>query len=83
MMRILTLMVATVVGIVGFAFHMRNNSPVTIDLFSTEVSVPLSWVIVASLTIGVFLGIITMLWSLAKIKHENLKVRRTLKKSLS
>ena len=83
MTRNLTLIAATVVAVIGFAFHMRNNSPVTVDLFSVQMSIPLSWALVASFVIGVFFGITTMLWSLTKVKHENLKVRRTLKKPVS
>ena len=81
MTRALTLIAATTVALVGFAFHMRNNSPVIVDLFSMKVNTPLSWALVASFVFGVVCGVIAMVWNLTKAKHENRKARRILKKS--
>ena len=83
MTRAITLTAAIIVATIGVAFHLRNNSPVTVDLFSIKMSTPLSWALVASFLIGVFCGVTAMLWNLTKVKHEHKRARRVLKKSIS
>jgi len=56
--RLLRSAAALTVLIAGLAFHVRNNGPITLDLYAIELTVPVSWIVVGALVLGVMLGLL-------------------------
>lgn len=57
MLRLLAVISALVLGL---AFHSRNHQTVTVDLYTRTFEMPLSWVVVAALSLGVLLGALAL-----------------------
>lgn len=58
MLRIAAILVALVLGL---ALHARNHAPVALDFYMVRIEVPLSWALVAALTLGAMLGALSLL----------------------
>jgi uncharacterized integral membrane protein len=68
-----------VVVVFGLAFHIKNDQPVILNYYVDAITVPhLSWVVIASLLAGVFLGVLATLNTVLRLKRE---VRRLAKKN--
>lgn len=76
MTRVLYLAFALLVALAGLAFHVRNDTPVTLDYVAGSVEISLSWVLVGALVCGVFLGVLAMSASLLRIRLENRRLAR-------
>ncbi len=59
--RLLRSAAALTVLIAGLAFHVRNHGPMTLDFYAIQLTVPVSWVVVGALVLGVMLGLLAML----------------------
>ncbi|MEQ8231039.1 MAG: lipopolysaccharide assembly protein LapA domain-containing protein, partial [Gammaproteobacteria bacterium] len=70
MTRVLYLTLAILVAFAGFAFHVRNNQPITLDYVAGKLDIELSWIMVATLLVGVLLGVLGMSGSLLRARHE-------------
>jgi putative membrane protein len=68
------------VGLVGFAFHLRNGQAVTVDYYLGTVDVPLSVVVAVILLIGAGLGGSMNLWVLYRQRRRIGELRRSLKR---
>lgn len=71
--RIFYIVFALLVAVAGLAFHARNNQPISLDFFAAQIRVDLSWVVVATLSLGAVLGIFAMS---AKVVALKARVRR-------
>ena len=56
MSRVFNLILVVAVVFVGLAFHIKNDAPITLNYYLGAVELPLSWVVVAALLVGVLLG---------------------------
>lgn len=56
--RLLRSAAALTALIAGLAFHVRNHGPMTLDLYAIQFTVPVSWVVVGALVLGVVLGLL-------------------------
>lgn len=57
MLRLVVVIVALVLGL---AFHSRNHQAVSLDFYLRTFEIPLSWVVVAALSLGALLGILAL-----------------------
>jgi len=58
--------------VTGLALHLRNQTPVTLDLYLAAWTLPLSLLLVLVLTLGALLGALAMLpgrWRLGRRLH--------------
>ena len=79
MVRVIQLVFAMIVVVFGLAFHIKNDQPVMLNYYVGTFEVPhLSWVVIASLLIGAFLGVLAMLNPVLRLKRE---IRRLAKKN--
>ncbi|MGR8918065.1 MAG: LapA family protein [Gammaproteobacteria bacterium] len=76
MSRVLYLTFAILVALAGLAFHVRNRQEITLDYFAGALDVELSWLVVASLVLGVILGVLGMTSSLLRLKREVRRLSR-------
>ncbi|MEQ8661490.1 MAG: LapA family protein [Gammaproteobacteria bacterium] len=76
MSRVLYLTLAILVALAGFAFHVRNNQPITLDYVGGTIDLELSWIMVATLLIGVALGVLGMSTSLLRARREARRLAR-------
>jgi len=74
--RVLYLTLAILVALAGFAFHVRNNQPISLDYFGGSIDLELSWLMVATLVIGVLLGVLGMTASMLRLKREARRLAR-------
>ncbi len=59
--RLLRSAAALIMLIAGLAFHVRNHGPMTLDVYAVKFTLPVSWVVVGALTLGVGLGLLAAL----------------------
>lgn len=76
MSRVLYLTLAILVALAGFAFHVRNNQAISLDYFGGSIDLELSWLMVATLVIGVLLGVLGMTASMLRLKREARRLAR-------
>ena len=79
MVRVIQLIFAMLVVVLGLAFHIKNDQPVTLNYYVDTIQVPhLSWVVLGSLAVGVVLGILAALNTVFRLKRE---IRRLARKN--
>lgn len=72
MIRVIQIVFALLVVFFGLAFHIRNDTPVTLDFYVlTTIPLPLSGVIVMAFCGGAILGVVVMANIILRLKHEN------------
>jgi putative membrane protein len=64
---------------IGLAFHVKNDTMVTINYYLGTVDVSLSVVVIASLLIGALLGMITSLGMMVPLRRERSKLKKSVK----
>lgn len=75
MLRLLLVLLALILGL---AFHSRNHQAVTLDFYTGQVDVPLSWIVVAALMIGALLGVLALMPRLLTTRRAlNRELKRT------
>lgn len=79
MIGFLKFLFVVIIVAIGLAFHVRNDTVVTIDYYLGTIDVSLSVVVIASLLIGAFLGMITSLGIIMPLRRERSKLRKTVK----
>lgn len=67
---------AVMVALAGLAFHVRNAEPVVLDFFVGSAELELSLVLVATLVLGVVLGMLAMSASQLKLRRELRRLAR-------
>ncbi|MFT4564812.1 MAG: uncharacterized membrane protein YciS (DUF1049 family) [Gammaproteobacteria bacterium] len=75
--RVIHIVFALLVIFFGLAFHIKNDSLVTLDFYVRTIEVPLSWVAVVGFSIGAVLGLTVMLNTYLRLQRE---IRRLIKK---
>ena len=75
-MRLLSLLVLSLIACLGVSFAILNAEPVKVEYYIGSRSVPLSFLLVGVLIIGMILGLLTTLPTLLKLKFENRRLRR-------
>lgn len=70
MTRVLYIVFALLLALLGLAFHVRNNQQIQFDYFMGVVNIDLSWLVVGSLAIGVLLGLLVMLGKVMLLRHQ-------------
>jgi len=68
-----------VIVAIGLAFHVKNDTMVTINYYLSTVDVSLSVVVIASLLIGALLGMVTSLGMIVPLRRERSKLKKTVK----
>lgn len=76
MARMLYVMLAVLVGLVGLAFHVRNKQTIVLDYFTGTVTIELSLVVVGALVLGAVLGAAAMGSSLLRLQTEVRRLKR-------
>lgn len=76
MARLFQIIFALLIIFFGLAFHVKNDSPVSLDFYVRTLDVPLSWVAVAAFALGVMLGLLVMLNTLLRLKIEIKRLRK-------
>jgi len=79
MIGFLKFLFVLIIVAIGLAFHVRNDTNVTIDYYLGTIDVSLSVVVIASLLIGALLGMITSLGMIVPLRRERSKLRKTIK----
>ena len=79
MKRIILLFVLLVVAISTISFTLSNSQPVLLNYYFGQKEVDLLVVIVFSVTAGALLGVLATLGLTLRLKHELVKLKRTVK----
>ncbi|MBT8445560.1 MAG: LapA family protein [Gammaproteobacteria bacterium] len=72
----MNLVLVLVVVFVGLAFHIKNDAPISLNYYLGTAELPLSWVVVAALLLGVLLGAVVTSFSILRLKMEIRGLRR-------
>ncbi len=75
-MQLIKLVLVIFFLITGVTFALINHSPVVLDFYVTEVTLPLSVVMLLAIGGGLLLGSFLSLLFLLRIKHENRRLQR-------
>ncbi|MFT4580364.1 MAG: putative membrane protein [Gammaproteobacteria bacterium] len=75
--RVIHIVFALLIVFFGLAFHIKNDSPVTLDFYVRTIDIPLSWVVVVAFSLGATLGLFAMLNTYLRLQRE---LRRLTKK---
>ena len=77
MSRIIQIVFVVLIVVIGLAFHIRNDQPITLDfyLFAKD-GIPLSWALVGAFSLGVALGFFVMFLSVLKVRSQNRRLAR-------
>ena len=76
MARALYLLLAVLVALVGFAFHVRNKQTIVLDYFAGTVTFELSLIVVGALVLGALLGALAMASTILRLKTELRRLKR-------
>ena len=78
MKRIFLWLLVIIVILLGVSFSVLNAQPVTLDYYFSKGDIPLSIIVVTSLSLGVLLGIASSLLVIYRIRRELFKLRKQL-----
>lgn len=78
---LITLIVLLTVVAIAFSFTALNDQSVVLDYYFGSRAMPLPVLVLLAITFGALLGVIASLGMILKSKHQNLKLRRALKKT--
>lgn len=79
MMRILSYLLIFFVALLGVSFALLNHDAVSFHYYLGERTLPLSFLLVISLSIGGLLGLFVGFWLLVKLKIKNYRLQQQLK----
>tara|TARA_B100001123_G_C15073031_1_gene932370 strand:+ start:154 stop:435 length:282 start_codon:yes stop_codon:yes gene_type:complete len=68
---------ALLIVVFGLAFHLKNDTQVTLDFYVWMLSLPLSWLLVVTFSLGAVAGLLVMLTTIFRLQRE---IRRLIKK---
>lgn len=68
-----------IIVVIGLAFHIKNDTLVTLNYYLGTVDVNLSVVVIGSILIGVLLGVITSLGIIVPLKREKSRLNKAIK----
>jgi len=61
---------------IGVTFALVNHAPVSLDLYITQITLPLSVIILLAIGCGLLLGSVLSLFFFLRVKSENRRLRR-------
>ena len=76
MRRIVQLIVAVFVVLLGLAFHIRNHEPVALDFYFYSMELPLSWVVVGAFSGGAITGLFLMTNAVLRARGETRRLAK-------
>lgn len=76
MLKFIKLVLAVAFLVLGAAFAIINDQPVTIDLYFTMPTMPLSLLLLLAVGVGIVLGAIVGSFYFMRIRKENADLRR-------
>ena len=80
MARAFTIVITSIILLLGLAFHLRNGQYVTIDYYVDSMTLPLSLWLFLWVVAGVCLGLLALLPSLLRAGRENRRLRREIRR---
>lgn len=83
MRRLIALIFLVIMIVLGLSFAMLNPTPVALDFYFGETSLPLSLALVIALAIGVLLGLLVALSLFMRQRWELRQLNRQLKSTRS
>jgi uncharacterized integral membrane protein len=81
MVRLLKLIIWLLLVALGWLLYSRNPGPVVFDYYLGRIEWPLSVLVTASLLTGAVLAALASLWPLFKLKRQNWRLRRQLRRN--
>lgn len=78
-MRLILYIFLLILLILGVTFAYLNATPVMFNYYVGQISVPLSLLLVLTLGVGIFLGLVSLLVPILKLKTKNSTLKRKLK----
>jgi lipopolysaccharide assembly protein A len=79
-MRYLAILILALTALVGISFAVLNAKEVPFDYYIGTTTVPLSFLLVGSLVIGIGLGMLALLPSLFRLSFRLRRLRREIKR---
>ncbi len=79
MLGFLKLLFVIIIVAIGLAFHINNDSPVTLDYYLGTVEISLSVVVITSVLIGAILGLVASLSIIIPLLREKAKLNKAVK----
>ena len=61
---------------IGVTFALTNHAPVSLDFYVTQVTLPLSVIILLAIGTGLLLGSVLSLFFFLQLKRENRRLKR-------
>ncbi len=78
-MRLIKLLILLVLIIIGAAFAVHNGTSVTLNYYFGSLDLPLSLLLIATLSIGAIAGMFSATGTILRLKRENAALRRKTK----
>ena len=78
-MRIVTYLLLLIIILIGITFAVLNPTPVTMNYYMGQKTLPLSLLMVSVFAIGSLLGLFVGGWLLLKFKIKNYRLQQRLK----
>jgi len=75
-MKLIKLMLFLIILIIGAAFAVLNSEVVRLDYYLSNVELPLSIVLIATMSLGAVMGVIACSSIILRLKHENSGLKR-------
>lgn len=80
-MRVIGVIFFVALLAVSLSFSLLNSVPVTVNYYFGSVELPLVLALMATLTMGVLLGVLGMLTIIFKLKRESMRLKKVIKAS--
>lgn len=78
-MKLLTIVILTLVTLTAILFAVLNTESVNLNYYYGKSELPLSLLIVISLSIGALLGVLTCFSIIVRVKRENSSMKKDIK----
>jgi len=78
-MRLIATIIIVTMAIFAVLFTVLNATPVSIDYYAGQSTLPLSLLLVISLFAGAVLGVLASIGIMLRLKTENVKLQKELK----
>lgn len=76
-MRIFSILILSLVALLGISFAILNAHPVSVHYYIGARDVPLSLLLFLSLVLGILIGLFSLYPRIFKLKLENRRLRRS------
>lgn len=76
-MRLVSILILVILAFVGFSFAILNAQSVAVDYYIGSSEIPLSLLLVGTLILGIFIGLIILLPSILRLKFTIRRLSHT------